>query len=390
MEYRKRRKTMKLLFTGDVNFRCKENITFEESKNVLAGVMPYFEAADYTIVNLECPLSDDNSSPIKKSGPPLISPSSCICFLEAGKVDGATLANNHIGDYGEQPVIDTLKLLDSKNIKHCGADRNLDEAYKAMYFEKDGIKVSVLSMCENEFGVAKKDRYGSAGFNVTKAFHAIKREKELADYVIVVFHGGNEQNPLPSPGAIERYKLLCDFGADAIVAGHTHCPQPAIYYSEKPIIFSLGNFFFKSFSHSEATDPWFYGYMVKLDVTKDGIKYELIPYRSEDDVTKIRVFEGEEKKAMLEYLDGLAKIVQDEDELLKHYKGWVYHIDFYWPRSPLSDPEGMERIVPSKNLVTCEAHNELVRTNYCLYIDEERELGAEYWEKVQRLMIMPV
>ncbi len=382
---------MKLLFTGDVNFRNSENITAEGTKNVLSQVLPYFDSADYTIVNLECPLSDDNSAPIKKSGPPLISPSSCICFLEAGKVDGATLANNHIGDYGEQPVIDTLALLDSKNIKHCGADKNIDEAYNAMYFEKDGIKVSVLSMCENEFGVATKYKYGSAGFNVSKAFHAIKREKELADYVIVVFHGGNEQNPLPSPRAVERYKLLCDFGADAIVAGHTHCPQPAIYYGEKPIIFSLGNFFFKSFNHIETTDPWFYGYMTELRITKDGIKYQLIPYRAEDDVTKIRVFEGEEKKTMLAYLDGLAKIVEDEDELLKHYKGWCYHIDFYWPRHPFDDPMAKEKIVQSKNLVSCEAHTELVHTNYCLLMDEaEKELAAQYWEKVQKLMKMPV
>ena len=380
---------MKLIFTGDVNFRNKETITAEESKTALASVMPYFEKADYTIVNLECPLSDDDSAPIRKSGPNLISPKACICFLEEAKVDGASLANNHIGDYGRQPVIDTLELLAQKNIRNCGAGANIDEAYKAMYFEKDGIKVSVISSCENEFGIATNHEYGSAGLNIKKIYNAIKREKALADYVIVAFHGGNEQNPIPSPKQVERYRMFCDFGADAVIAGHTHCPQPAEYYGEKPIIYSMGNFFFSSFSQREATDPWFYGYMVMLDVTKDGIKYELIPYRAEDEVTRIRVFEGEEKTTMLAYLDSLAEIIKDEDEHLKYFKGWCYHIDFYWADNP-TKPGGLERLVQSKNIVNCEAHHELLRTNYCMLIDEDRELGAQYWEKVHKLMKMPV
>ena len=32
---------MKILFTGDINFRGKENLTFEESKKILAEVLPF-------------------------------------------------------------------------------------------------------------------------------------------------------------------------------------------------------------------------------------------------------------------------------------------------------------------------------------------------------------
>jgi len=256
---------MKLIFTGDVNFRNKENITAEESRKALRQVMPYFNAADFRIVNLECPLSDDDSAPIRKSGPNLISPKNCICFLDEGKVDAATLANNHIGDYGDQPIIDTLNLLREHGIKYSGAGANIEEAYKAMYLEKDGIKVAIISSCENEFGIADINKYGSAGLNIKRMYAAIKREKEIADFVIVAFHGGNEQNPIPSPAQVERYRLFCDFGADAVIAGHTHCPQPAEYYNGKPIIYSMGNFFFSSFTEREANDPWFYGYMVNLD-----------------------------------------------------------------------------------------------------------------------------
>ncbi len=381
---------MKLIFTGDVNFRNKESITAEESKKALEQVMPYFNAADFRIVNLECPLADGDFEPIKKSGPNLISPSSCICFLKEGNVDAATLANNHIGDYGEQPVIDTIKLLRDNNIKFSGAGANLDEAYKAMYLEKDGIKVAIISACENEFGVADFEKYGSAGLRMDKMLHAIKREKEAADFVIVAFHGGNEQNPIPSPGQVERYRLFCDFGADAVIAGHTHCPQPAEYYNGKPIIYSMGNFFFSSFSQREANDPWFYGYMVNLEIAKgETIKYELIPYRAEDEVTVIHVFEGEEKQKMMDYLDTLAQIITDEREHRNYFKGWCPHMSVYYADNPLVG-NGMERLYPSKNIFSCEAHRELALMNYTIIINGEQELAAEYWEKVQELMKMPV
>lgn len=381
---------MKLIFTGDVNFRNKESITPEEAAKALGQVKPYFDAADFRIVNLECPLADGEFEPIKKSGPNLISPSSCLCFLEVGGVDLATLANNHIGDYGEQPVIDTMKLLDANGIKHCGAGANLDEAYGAAYLEKDGVRVAIISACENEFGIADYEKYGSAGLRMGKMFHAIRREKENADFVIVAFHGGNEQNPIPSPMQVERYRLFCDFGADAVIAGHTHCPQPAEYYNGKPIIYSMGNFFFNSLSPKEANDPWFYGYMVNLDVIKgESIKYELIPYRAEDDVSVIHIFEGEDKQRMLTYLDGLAEILKDEREHLNYFKGWCPHMSCYYPDNPLKG-DGMERLYPSKNIFGCEAHRELALMNYTILINGEEELAAEYWEKVQRLMVMPV
>lgn len=386
---------MKLVFTGDVNFRNKESITSEEAKQAMQEVMPYFNAADFRIVNLECPLGDINKyEPIKKCGPNLISPESCICFLDESRVSGATLANNHIGDYGEDPVKNTMELLDDHSIKHCGAGKNLNEAYGAMHFEKDGIKVSVLSICENEFGIADFDKYGSAGFMLGRTVAAIEREKEISDFVIVVFHGGAEECPIPTPNTVERYRLICDMGADAVVAGHTHCMQPCEYYKGKPIIYSMGNFLFASSSVRDKKDPWFYGYMVNLAVNKgEQIKYELIPYRADTEVTKISVFGGEEKAKVLAYLDGLTECIRDEKEHRSYFMGWSYHkignLDNHFAGSPF-DGEGRALACKSKSLFNCEVHHEVALCNFNTIINGEKELANEYWTKVQELMKMPV
>ncbi len=38
---------MKLLFTGDLNFRGIENLDYDKSQKILADVLPYTEKADY-------------------------------------------------------------------------------------------------------------------------------------------------------------------------------------------------------------------------------------------------------------------------------------------------------------------------------------------------------
>ena len=92
---------MKLLFTGDINFRGKDNVTFKESEKILTEVLPYAKKSDFVIPNLECPLADkEKHKPIKKSGPNLICAPENICFLKALNTDAVTIANNHLCDFG--------------------------------------------------------------------------------------------------------------------------------------------------------------------------------------------------------------------------------------------------------------------------------------------------
>ena len=120
---------MKLLFTGDINFRGIENLDYGKSSKILNDVIPYIKSVDFVIPNLECPLgNEEDYMPIKKAGPNLICSKNCISFLKAMNTYAVTLANNHIGDYGERALNNTLKLLDENKIKYSGAGNNNAEA----------------------------------------------------------------------------------------------------------------------------------------------------------------------------------------------------------------------------------------------------------------------
>ena len=154
-----------IAFTGDICFHDQREADFENSKKILADVMPVFESADLVAMNLENPLAPEGmGEPIPKAGPNLLGSERNIGFLAAAGCGFADLANNHTGDFGAEPLYNTIQLLEENGIGHAGAGRNLDEAYKAFRITKNGISLSIVCVCENEFGVAESDKYGTAGF----------------------------------------------------------------------------------------------------------------------------------------------------------------------------------------------------------------------------------
>ncbi len=380
---------MKLIFTGDVNFRRFEDITKEKATELLSKVLPRTEAADFRILNLETPLADKSKhEPIYKSGPNLICPQNCISFLEAINADVATLANNHIGDFGDGALLDTIELLDAHGIKHTGAGRNIDEAYSSVILEKDGMKVSLLSVCENEFGIATESSCGAAGYNARRLLNKIKSEKKLAHKVIVVFHGGNEYDPLPAPVAVDRYRLICDMGADAVIAMHTHSPQGYEIYDGKPIVYSMGNFFFISGSDRPKEDSWYYGYLSELTIDGGEISLDIIPYNYYLDGV-INVFEGCDREKMIAYIEKLSAIIQDPRELHRYYMGWCCGYRVF--ADPPAQYGGLcGTLAPEKNLLTCEAHCDKLRENYRILNDGDEDIAKEYEIKAKDLMKMPV
>ena len=383
---------MKLTFTGDVCFNY-QNIDKEQSKKVLSEIKPYL-ASDLLVMNFETPVAPEGiGAPIKKSGPPLISKPECVEFLKEAGCKLAVLANNHTGDYGPDALNFTLDTLDAHGIAHIGAGQNIDEAYSAFRFEKDGISVSIISVCENEFGIAERDKAGAAGYDPELIADKISEEKQISDRVIVVFHGGCERNPLPSPGARARYRSLIRFGADAVIAGHPHCIEGYEYFMDCPIVYSTGNFMFP---HTPVCgESWYFGYIAELCVG-DRITVCPIPYRVEKDGSVIHPLTGGELEKMLAYIEKLSLIIPDTDELKRLYEGWCHISGLQYVKSLVAKPEYFEKPDVSadnqhlKNLLSCEAHRELMRGTLDLAFFGKLGEAALIAEEIKELQKMPI
>lgn len=266
---------------------------------------------DYSIINFECPVvNNDSIQPIIKAGPSLkCSPAGLSAVKKVG-FDCVTLANNHFRDYGDEGVFDTLDACSKLSLDYVGGGSNLSEASKVLYKDIKGKTLAIINCCEHEFSIATETKTGSNPLNPIKQFYAIQDARQKADIVLVIVHGGHEHFQLPSFRMIEAYRFFVDAGADAVINHHQHCYSGYELYKGKPIFYGLGNFCFDM--PNNQGEKWNYGYMVKL-VFSDTIEFKLIPYKQCGDNPCVD-YDIDQNKFLGE-LDELNSIISDVKKL---------------------------------------------------------------------------
>jgi poly-gamma-glutamate synthesis protein (capsule biosynthesis protein) len=216
-------------------------------------VLPVMLGADCRLINLECVISSRGEEwhPITKAfhfraGPRAVE------FLQAAKIDGVTLANNHVLDYGAEALSDCLTLLDRSGIKRTGAGATLEDALTPALFGLPDGRVAVLALTDNEPDwdvtrvkpgvnyVAYQER-GLVEPYRSRMAQALSSARRQANLVIVSAHVG------PNWGAPSRAMQalahdLVDMGADLYWGHSNHTPQGIELYKGRAIIYSAGDF----------------------------------------------------------------------------------------------------------------------------------------------------
>ncbi len=372
---------VKAIFMGDISVMHYEGqMDPAHAKNILSDLKPLLDSADVRVANLENPITEP-ISPIAKCGPNIWQTEKDLLLLKEAGIDCAGLANNHTGDFGEAGVENTIRVLEAEGFGYTGAGKNIDEAYKPWYQETEAGTLAICAFCENEFGCATLDKWGAAGFDTWRIARTIREAREHADFVIIFVHGGNEENPLPSPGMCSRYRSFVELGADAVIGAHSHCMQGMEIYRGAPIFYSMGNFYFPAHVGRVANT---FGYMVELSLKKgEKPAFQIHPYRLEKEKNLLFLCEGEEKEKVFAYLDTLSAIIADEQLLQRYFDGWSLlagpglidrpYKEEYLEEHHLQKGHPMLGI---RNIRTCEAHHEVV-TNFCRMIVEDRVAGAK-------------
>lgn len=314
---------MKILIAGDFypSEKVKTLIDKREYDAVLGEVAPIVKSADYSIVNYESPVVLGDYKPIVKCGPNL---ASTECGVEAIKWTGfdmATLANNHIYDFGSEGLADTIKTCEKFGIDTVGVGKDLTEAQKVFYKEIDGKSLAIINCCEHEFSIADDNTPGANPLNPVQQFYQIQKAHKNADYVIVIVHGGHEHFQLPSPRMVETYRFFIDAGADAVVNHHQHCYSGYEVYKGKPIFYGLGNFCFENSARNGSI--WNEGYMVELNFS-ESITYKLFPYVQCFEHQGIIVITSADKLQKFNYrIEELNAIIVNSIQLKQTHEKWM-------------------------------------------------------------------
>lgn len=363
---------MKILITGDlfVSDQYYSNQIIDKS------IQDLFTMAECRIVNLEAPITDDRSeNKIIKTGPHLrMSEQTAVSVIKQLNVNGVTLANNHILDYGTQGLLDTLNTLKREKISYVGAGVNLKDAAKFITLNSEGMKIAILNFCENEWSIADEDSPGANPMDIIDNTNQIREAKASHDKVIVIVHGGHEYYNLPSPRMQKQYRFYADQGADIVVGHHTHCISGNEVYKGVPIYYSLGNFLF---TKNNINDEWYTGLILEVEITSEGIDCQIHPVKQEKESFKLSLLEDIDKEDVLCRFETYSNVINNPDELLNNWKLYIEKQSKeylnYW--SPLASIENryisgiLRRLgvnfINKKaaslhlNLMRCEAHLDL-------------------------------
>ncbi|XZE20402.1 CapA family protein [Pirellulaceae bacterium SH449] len=370
--------TVRLLFLGDyAPCRRFESIALERSKNIFGNLSEVINDSDFSFVNLETPLTDCKT-PIAKSGPALKSSPGCAEPLAAAGIDLVGLANNHIMDFGDKGLKDTLKTCADNGLATTGAGLTLNDARKPHIVCVHGLRLGILAIAEREFNCASINHAGAADFDLIDNLSDLKMLKGNVDFVVVTFHGGNEYFPLPRPGLRRLARFLLENGADAIIGHHPHVPSAYEIINGKPVVYSLGNLIF---DHDRPPKDWNLGYGAILHVDKDCKRssLEIIPYEQSITLAGVQLLQDSRKSEFDQKIKELNSILSHTEAYQLEWKRFCqerFDSVFYSNYSSLR-LKGIFRILKSinavglllgnsdsvakkLNMVRCPSHRELL------------------------------
>jgi poly-gamma-glutamate capsule biosynthesis protein CapA/YwtB (metallophosphatase superfamily) len=234
-----------------VGFRLKKAGDYRKA---FEKVSFYLDMGDIVFANLETPLTesshglDEDRKIVLKA-----EPESVVALTSAG-INLVSLANNHMMDYYEKGLMDTIELLDRNNIAHAGGGKNIDEARKPAIIEKNGLKIGLLAytdMAELVFAgnpylsfAAGKEKSGVAPRKYEIVMEDVSKLRDQVDILAVSLHWGIEESFKIAPEQVEFARSLIDNGVDLILGHHPHQFQGIEVYKGKPIIYSMGNILF--------------------------------------------------------------------------------------------------------------------------------------------------
>ena len=289
---------MKMLLLGDLSPTIASNPLFKE-KNMQVlfnDALGLFEGNDYTMVNLECALTDHDGA-IEKFGPALKATKTVAEVLKTLHVDCCGLSNNHIFDFGKKGALDTMEALDEAGIAYTGFGENYEASRKDLLVEKDGEKIAILAVCEHEYSYALEDRMGSRPYDEYDTMEDIRAAKASADRVIVIYHGGKEECRYPSPRLLKLCRAMVKNGADVVLCQHSHCIGCYEEYNGGHILYGQGNFHFckSDFMVPEKVPFWSSALAVHYDSKENTIAFTPIVNKGPG----IELAKGDEKERLL-------------------------------------------------------------------------------------------
>ncbi len=248
-----------IIIGGDVMFDRNIRLVSEEHgyDYPLANLMEFFQSADLVLVNLEGPITDNESVSVgSKPGSRnnfifTFSPQ-VLAALKKANINLVNLGNNHILNFGVEGYQDTREYLQQAQIRflgQIGKQVSEEDQYLSFIWQEKDITVGIVNF--NQF----------SGSEVNPVLEEIGKLRPEVDWLIVYPHWGQEYVREPNQVIKNWARQFVD-----VSGAHPHVEQINEVYQGKEIYYSLGNLVFDQYFQPEVKQ----GLVLEIEFTKDS------------------------------------------------------------------------------------------------------------------------
>lgn len=229
-----------------------------DAKQIVAFVRDVVSSADLAVANLECTVTDDPATPHPYKSYTFYSHPETLDALVYAGFDAVDLANNHVFDYLDAGVLDTIDAVAAVGLGATGADMNetlaagttIHDAPGGMPLALQGFSTLVSDGSDLlKYLLVARDPSKPGALEASAANVAAFLAGEVGDrFAVPIVHGGSEYSSYPTDKMRALFVDLIDQGAGLVVAHHTHTAQGIGLVDPgtgpRFVVISLGNFIF--------------------------------------------------------------------------------------------------------------------------------------------------
>jgi poly-gamma-glutamate capsule biosynthesis protein CapA/YwtB (metallophosphatase superfamily) len=243
--------TVNIVAVGDMmlgtHYPSKEYLPpNEDCSQELINLKPLLQSGDVTFGNLEGVLTDSHAGAKRCNNPAVcytfaMPVKFAACLKDAG-FNLLSIANNHVGDFGEIGRASTIKALDGQKIHYAGLLSCPTDT-----FTIKGVKYGFCAFAPNTGTVSVKD--------IAAAEQIVRNLDKQCDIVIVSFHAGAEGKQYQhvtrqietflgeNRGNVYEFAhRMIDAGGDVLLGHGPHVTRAIEVYKNRFITYSMGNF----------------------------------------------------------------------------------------------------------------------------------------------------
>ena len=304
----------RLAILGDVMLGrlVSEEIPHRQPESFWGDVLPELHAADAVLANLECCISG-RGSPWQKT-PKVFhfrAVPAAIDVLKAAHVSYVSLGNNHVLDFGNEALADTISLLDDAGIAHAGAGMTRFEAERPAWLSVKGMTIAAFSFVDHERPFAATDsRPGTVYVDPERDPGPWPGPRIIADtrasgadIIVASAHLGPNMVQRPSKMLRDYKKQLIAQGV-TIIHGHSaHVFQGIETVGRSVILHDTGDFLDDYAVDPDLRNDW--SFLFLLDVGLEGVENILLrPVRLR--LATVHLATGSEFDAICERMQSLS------------------------------------------------------------------------------------